>query len=292
MSKKRQYRRKEASDKEVETEDKSVEEYDTVSRTLDEMKEIQKYRKRPAGVSAVGLAFGKKFTEEEAIAPDPFKLKTGGLVDLKDFKSSDLKGADDEVVQKLNATFSAETKKLDNEEHMMDYIEKEMSKRKTRPDDSDDNPSSYDQKFKALYHVPDHLQVQKKEQSEEMLSNQMLSGIPEVDLGLEAKFHNIEETEQAKQEQHKQRRPGDTSTQRNFTLHSLRFHRGSKHPSQQSKKEEEPAKPEYIPVVGENEPELMPTGHVEKQRKKKLDQSQMATDDFHYDRFRKKTRMF
>lgn len=30
MSKKRQYRRKEASDKEVETEDKSVEEYDTV----------------------------------------------------------------------------------------------------------------------------------------------------------------------------------------------------------------------------------------------------------------------
>lgn len=88
---------------------------------------------------------------------------------------------------------------------------------------------SYDQKFKALYHVPDHLQVQKKEQSEEMLSNQMLSGIPEVDLGLEwgalelkpvlcgfmsiiisrAKFRNIEETEQAKQEQHKQRLVSD-----------------------------------------------------------------------------------
>ena len=44
---------------------------------------------------------------------------------------------------------------------------------------------SYNQKIKALYHVPEHLQVKKKEQSEEMLSNQMLSGIPEVDLGLE-----------------------------------------------------------------------------------------------------------
>lgn len=45
--------------------------------------------------------------------------------------------------------------------------------------------SSYEQKIKALYQVPEHLEVKKKEQSEEMLSNQMLSGIPEVDLGLE-----------------------------------------------------------------------------------------------------------
>ena len=89
--------------------------------------------------SAVGLAFGKKFTEEEKLAvgvqhldhnqqnfkshllplvflllllllllplffisfplsltstlqPDPFKLKTGGLVDLKDLKGSELEG--------------------------------------------------------------------------------------------------------------------------------------------------------------------------------------------------------
>ena len=55
---------------------------------------------------------------------------------------------------------------------------------------------------------------------------------------------------------------------------------------------EAPAKPEYIPVVGENEPELVPAGQVENKRKKKLDQSQMATDDLHYHRFKKKTRMF
>lgn len=59
-------------------------------------------------------------------------------MDLKDIKPSDVKGyihsrhtlsseiyllltyfrADDDVVQQLNANFSAETKKLDNEEHM------------------------------------------------------------------------------------------------------------------------------------------------------------------------------
>ena len=65
--------------------------------------------------SAVGLAYGKKFTEEEKLAvsllhrfhlyqycslpptlsslqPDPFKLKTGGLVDLKEISGTDLEG--------------------------------------------------------------------------------------------------------------------------------------------------------------------------------------------------------
>ena len=36
-----------------------------------------------------------------------------------------------------------------------------------------------------LYELPEHLQVESKKRSEEMLSNQMLSGIPEVDLGIE-----------------------------------------------------------------------------------------------------------
>ena len=79
---------------------------------------------------------------------------------------------------------------------------------------------------------------------------------------------------------------------------SLSFHsvqRANKEPHMQQGKEEEEesAKPEFIPVVGENEPELVPTGQgAENKRKKKLEQAQMATDDYHYDRFRKKTRMF
>jgi hypothetical protein len=48
--------------------------------------------------------------------------------------------------------------------------------------------------------VPKHLIVnQSKYKSEETLSEQMLSGIPEVDLGVEERIRNIEETEKAKQ---------------------------------------------------------------------------------------------
>ena len=51
-----------------------------------------------------------------------------------------------------------------------------------------------------LYEVPQHIDVKSKiMKSEEMLSSQMLSGIPEVNLGIEAKMRNIEATEEARQ---------------------------------------------------------------------------------------------
>lgn len=37
----------------------------------------------------------------------------------------------------------------------------------------------------VLFEVPEHLRKSTTKKSEEMLSNQMLSGIPEVDLGIE-----------------------------------------------------------------------------------------------------------
>ena len=55
--------------------------------------------------------------------------------------------------------------------------------------------------------------------------------------------------------------------------------------------EKPPEQPAYIPVVGESEPELKPAGQVES-HKRKLDQSQLATDDFHYDKYRKRIKHF
>ena len=49
--------------------------------------------------------------------------------------------------------------------------------------------------------------------------------------------------------------------------------------------------PAYIPVVGENEPELKPTG-PSKSGRKRLDPGQMATDDFHYDKYKKRSRHY
>jgi len=68
----------------------------------------------------------------------------------------------------------------------MQYIEDEMSKRKEETPEEILGQGIYESKVKALYQLPENLEVESKsKKTEEMLSNQMLSGIPEVDLGLE-----------------------------------------------------------------------------------------------------------
>ncbi len=56
-----------------------------------------------------------------------------------------------------------------------------------------------------LEEIPEALKPKMGQQSEDMLSNQMLCGIPEVDLGVESKMRNIEATEEAKQRLLKER---------------------------------------------------------------------------------------
>lgn len=70
------------------------------------------------------------------------------------------------------------------------YIEEELQKRTNKnndtPDSEDGDKSNYcSPEEAALQAVPDHLRQNSSIGSEEMLSNQMLSGIPEVDLGIE-----------------------------------------------------------------------------------------------------------
>lgn len=59
----------------------------------------------------------------------------------------------------------------------------------------------------------------------------------------------------------------------------------------QSKPAPEEKKEVYIPVVGEGEPELK-VANVGDNHKRKIDQSQLATDDYCYDKYRKKTRHY
>lgn len=56
-----------------------------------------------------------------------------------------------------------------------------------------------------LSEIPEALKPKMGQHSEDMLSNQMLCGIPEVDLGVESKMRNIEATEEAKQRLLKER---------------------------------------------------------------------------------------
>lgn len=87
------------------------------------------------------------------------------------------------------------------------YIEEQLDKRKNsnlNEGGENDADNFIDDKYltaeeAALLSLPDHLRISSSNRSEEMLSNQMLNGIPEIDLGIEVKIKNIEATEAAKE---------------------------------------------------------------------------------------------
>lgn len=70
------------------------------------------------------------------------------------------------------------------------YIEEELLKRKNKKNHNEKLKKNEEGTYcspedAALQAVPEHLRQSSAHRSEEMLSNQMLSGIPEVDLGIE-----------------------------------------------------------------------------------------------------------
>lgn len=113
----------------------------------------------------------------------------------------------EEIDNGIGTQFSVETNKRDEDDEMMKYIEHQLAKRKGNQDDEQDKLAVLKEMKKSTYlspeeaalrAVPTHLRESSATKSEEMLSNQMLSGIPEVDLGIESKIKNIEATEEAK----------------------------------------------------------------------------------------------
>nr|CAG4637408.1 EOG090X0F7F [Ceriodaphnia reticulata]SVE73239.1 EOG090X0F7F [Ceriodaphnia reticulata] len=169
---------------------------------VEETKELQKLRERPHGISAVALAIGKKITiEEEVTVNDPFKVATGGMADMKAVKTGKPSSSVDDAYETgIGTQFSVETNTRDEDAEMMKYIEEQLAKRKGQMKEEEDKSNKYlTPEEIAFSSVPEYLRMKSTAQSEEMLSNQMLSGIPEVDLGIEAKIKNIEATEEAKQ---------------------------------------------------------------------------------------------
>lgn len=195
------------------------EEEDFDREALIETMEKQKLRQRSAGISNITLAVGRKVSRVEEMAAkdaeDPFKIKSGGLVDLQTARkakrieddngvtsegkgrNSEKLGASDDVV---GTQFSKETKIRDEDEEMKKFIDSEMEKRRGKAFNQEEvEENSYKSpEDKALLSLPEHLSKSTFKKNEEMLSSAMLSGIPEVDLGIEEKIRNIKATEDAK----------------------------------------------------------------------------------------------
>ncbi|XP_052860304.1 splicing factor C9orf78 isoform X1 [Anopheles cruzii] len=248
---------------------------------LEETKERQKLRNRRNGVNILSLAAGKKVTtEEEITVKDPFNIKTGGMVNMQALKAGKLKTAvEDPYDTGIGTQFSAETNKRDEDEEMMKYIEEELGKRKGLAQEQDkqiDGESStkyLSPEEAALLSLPAHLSQTSSLRSEEMLSNQMLSGIPEIDLGIEAKIKNIEATEEAKlkymQEQQRKKDLPSHFVPSNMAVNFMQHNR--------------------YRIDNPNPPKRR---HQEDNRDQRNDDRipKKATDDYHFDKFKKQYR--
>ncbi|CAM0138055.1 hypothetical protein VKS41_001277 [Umbelopsis sp. WA50703] len=212
--KKRSYRKKKVeSDDEASNEiDQSIKSesgtptasnVEDISSTIEELEEIRKLRRKHAGIDSAKLLKGeeKKKKKAQPADSDPWKLKTGGLVDKNEIHAAD---DSEKPEQKLKLdSFTTQTNALDVDKHMMAYIEDEMKKRRgdsSKEEDAETESKRYQDIYDELYKIPEHLRVDKKPvvEGNVQLSTQMLTAIPEVDLGMDARLQNIEATERAK----------------------------------------------------------------------------------------------
>ncbi|XP_045778398.1 telomere length and silencing protein 1 homolog [Maniola jurtina] len=278
----------------VKLEDEESEDEEVILARLEEAREIQKLRERPNGISVVALATGQKTSlVEEVACKDPYNVKAGGMVNMQALKSGKVKQVDDAYDTGIGTQFSAETNKRDEDEEMMKYIEEQLAKRKEGHDqskkdcDDSDTLKYFPPEEAALLSLPEHLRVSSTHRSEEMLSNQMLSGIPEVDLGIDAKIKNIEATEEAKMkllwERHnKKDGPSQfvpTNMAVNFVQHN-RFNLDSVNAKKRKVEKPESQKTEAS-VIDESVNKIV-----------KKAKGERATDDYHYEKFRKQFRRY
>lgn len=299
-SNKRKYRRRIDSDEEETDHDENT----TVREKLEEVKERQKFRARPRGISLVDLASDIKRKDSMEDVCDPLKMRNGGLLDIKTVKDRDRdrsgEGSDKDVTS-LGNNFSQETNRRDEDVEMLRFIDQELAKKKGKERSKEEEVKSVKSKEDMLYEVPDQINFKSNVmKSEEMLSNQMLSGIPEVDLGIQAKMINIEATEEAKgrllcEMRSKKIAASDfvpINLASNFLLHE-RFHNELK--AVEVEKQREKVKREEEAYIKKNNDQSIEgaTKHGDNEneinRKRKKKSADEASDDYLYDKFKKKT---
>ena len=258
---------------------------------LEETLELQKLRKRSHGVNVVTLASGKKVSKVDELVhndPDPFKLKTGGLLTID--KAKQAAKVEKEAEDNIGTQFSKETRVRDEDEEMRKFIEIEMKKRRGNDQDQEESESKFlTPEEKALMSLPEHLKKSHSKKNEEMLSSTMLSGIPEVDLGIEEKIRNIEATEAAKKKLAEERnRKKDKTSEFVVTNLAVNFRQGPNRfktdiaaPEEPPKKVEKVISTQRTVVVGE-----LPVEKIIEEGGKDNDPNK-ATDDMHLTKFKK-----
>ncbi|XP_059311725.1 protein COP1 SUPPRESSOR 2 [Lycium ferocissimum] len=245
---------------------------------LEEVKFLQKQRERKLGVPAISSIASQVTPGGGGGASNS---NAGGLVRKVNDKG-DGDAEKDELV--LQDTFAQETAVMEEDPNMLRYVEQELAKKRGKNVDVADQAENEVKRAEdELYKIPEHLKV-KRRNSEES-STQWTTGIAEIQLPIEYKLKNIEETEAAKKLLQEKRLMGRARTESSIpsSYSADYFQRGK----------------DYAEKLRREHPDLYKdkskdTGHSES---KPNDSSsdvgvkrQAATDQFMLERFRKRDR--
>ncbi|KAI0311027.1 hepatocellular carcinoma-associated antigen 59-domain-containing protein [Amylostereum chailletii] len=245
-----------------------------------ELIELRKLRKARQGIDVSKLNSGdvkkrrkrKKEDEEE----QAYGLQPGAKVDQEDEE-------DDKAMKARKAVrtnnFTQQTNVLDVDKHMMAYIEENMKLRRGQGEDAQNGGPSGSKE--DPFRPSDRFKVEKKASEEGNVTNSlaMLTAIPEVDLGMDARLKNIEDTEKAKllmSHGRKDRKKSDPNDEEH--LAGTRFFR----PNMRMKSDAD--------IIRDAKLEAMGLPPEEDHHRPRYDRPQMATDEMVMERFKKRMR--
>lgn len=239
----------------------TVEDEDERRLTLEEIKFLQRQRERRSGIASA-----------QSIPP------VGGLIKSQD--KVDGEGKKEELV--LQDTFAQETAVTVEDPNMLTYVELELAKKRGRDLDvktEESKPIEDD-----LYVIPEHLKVRRRNSEES--STQWTTGIAEVQLPIEFKLKNIEETEAAKK-QLQDKRPfvgrGRAQSSIPASYSADYFQRGREYAEKLRRDHPQLYKERDTKDSGRVQGENSTEGNVGNRR-------QAATDEIMLERFRKRER--
>ncbi|QRV72998.1 hepatocellular carcinoma-associated antigen 59 [Ceratobasidium sp. AG-Ba] len=174
--------------------------------SIEELIELRKLRRQKQGIDSTKLNAGivKKKRKEEGEGEEgegKYGLRLAGQRrgDADDVDQED----DADIAKKIikSNNFTQQTNKLDVDKHMMKYIEEEMEKRRGKLGGNSSTGNASSDPYDELFRISEKYKLEKKKEAEEgsvTNSAAMLAAIPEVDLGMDTRLKNIEETEKAK----------------------------------------------------------------------------------------------
>lgn len=159
------------------------------TQVLQDVQELRKLRKKATGIATFDLQSKQEKVELDE-DDDPWKLKSGGgIIDIDAVRGKFF--GDDQS----KGTFATESKIMDTEKLMKEYIDSEM--RKKRGMDPLIKPSTTKKEMDNLFQVPDHLKqyAAKPVNDNITIPASMLFSIPEVHLGMSSKLQAIADTQ-------------------------------------------------------------------------------------------------